>query len=156
MVNTFLPYADFRKSAECLDYKRCGKQRVEAFQILKIVTGERTTGGFIHHPAVMIWRGYSDALRLYMKIFIEEWISRGYNNTMEIPVIENENEVTMPHWLGNEKLHASHRSNLLRKDAEYYGQFGWVENQFLEYYWPPNPRIYHKVTLYDKKDVAEE
>ncbi len=140
-MNTFLPYADFRKSAACLDYKRCGKQRVEASQILKIVAGERTTGGWINHPAVLMWMGYPDALRLYIKCFIEEWINRGYKNNMEIPVVGNEEEVNMPYWLGDERLHASHRSNLLRKDSEYYGQFGWIEKPWLEYYWPSNKRI---------------
>ena len=51
-MQTFLPYADFKKSAQCLDYKRLGKQRVEAFQVYKIVSGQRTTGGWINHPIV--------------------------------------------------------------------------------------------------------
>ena len=33
-MQTFLPYPDFQLSAECLDYKRLGKQRLEAFQLL--------------------------------------------------------------------------------------------------------------------------
>ena len=32
-MQTFLPYADFKRSAESLDNKRLGKQRVEAMQI---------------------------------------------------------------------------------------------------------------------------
>jgi hypothetical protein len=40
-----------------------------------------------------------------------------------------------PHWLGDEELHASHRSNLLRKDKEYYSKFGWLEPDNLEYKW---------------------
>jgi len=28
-VQTFLPYPDFKKSAECLDFRRLGKQRVD-------------------------------------------------------------------------------------------------------------------------------
>lgn len=35
-MNTFLPSPDFKRSAEILDDKRLGKQRVEAMQILKI------------------------------------------------------------------------------------------------------------------------
>lgn len=34
MVNTFLVYSDYEKSASCLDRARLGKQRVEAYQIL--------------------------------------------------------------------------------------------------------------------------
>ena len=36
-MQTFLPYEDFTKTAQCLDYKRLGKQRVEAYQILRIL-----------------------------------------------------------------------------------------------------------------------
>ena len=41
-MQTFLPYADFQRSAQVLDYKRLGKQRVEALQIHNIVSGKRT------------------------------------------------------------------------------------------------------------------
>jgi len=51
-VQTFLPYTDFIKSAKCLDYKRLGKQRVEAKQILNILLGETTKAGWTNHPAV--------------------------------------------------------------------------------------------------------
>ena len=34
------------------------------------------------------------------------------------------------------KIHASHRSNLLRKDPEFYGKYGWTEPDNLEYIWP--------------------
>ncbi len=32
MVNTFLPFSSFEASVRCLDNKRLGKQRVEAYQ----------------------------------------------------------------------------------------------------------------------------
>jgi len=37
MVNTFLPYESFEKSAQALDNRRLGKQRSEAVQILNIL-----------------------------------------------------------------------------------------------------------------------
>lgn len=135
-MQTFLPYSDFKKSVKCLDNKRLGKQRVEAFQIHNIVSGKRTTGGWISHPAVLMWKGYPDALALYYNECILEWIARGFKNNMVIIKIENENDVEMPPWLGDEKLHSSHRSNLLNKDFEYYSVFGWKDNQWMPYYWP--------------------
>ena len=36
-MQTFLPYADFERSAKSLDYKRLGKQRVEAMQLIKAI-----------------------------------------------------------------------------------------------------------------------
>ena len=64
-MQTFLPYADFVKTAKCLDYRRLGKQRVEAFQILNILEGKTTKAGWKHHPAVLMWKGYENALKKY-------------------------------------------------------------------------------------------
>lgn len=33
-------------------------------------------------------------------------------------------------------FHASHRSNLLRKDPVWYSQFNWTEPNNLPYVWP--------------------
>lgn len=135
-MQTFLPYADFKRSAKCLDYKRLGKQRVEAMQIYIMVSGQRTEGGWINHPATNMWRGYPEALGLYLNACIDEWVSRGYSNSIEKIKIDNEKEIKMPPWLGDERVHTSHRSNLLRKDAYYYDQFGWAEGPGLPYFWP--------------------
>jgi len=134
-MQTFLPYPSFAESAACLDSKRLGKQRVEALQIWNIVSGKRTTGGWINHPAVSMWRGHPDALALYTNIMITEWIKRGYNNTMELVKPIQLPEFTLPSWLGNADLHASHRSNLLRKDSEFYSQYNWSEPDDLPYVW---------------------
>lgn len=136
-MQTFLPYPDFKRSAACLDYRRLGKQRVEAKQLLNALALRRSGAisgrGWVNHPATLMWEGYEDALRMYMNIMIDEWVSRGYNNTMQrAPHAPNP---SMPPFVGNEAFHASHRSNLLRKDAGYYGQFRWSEPHDLEYVW---------------------
>lgn len=131
-MQTFLPYSDFILSAKCLDYKRLGKQRVEAFQILKSL---RTNSGWINHPATKMWRGYECSLTLYMNEMIREWISRGYNNSMVIELVSHSNPPN-PTWFGDERLHSSHRSNLLRKDPEYYKKWNWTEVNNMPYFWP--------------------
>jgi hypothetical protein len=133
-VQTFLPYPDFKSSVKCLDNKRLGKQRVEAYQILNIVSGKNPTSGWRHHPAVLMWFEYENALKIYMNEAIKEWISRSFKNTMEYSVTHG--EVIYPWWFGVEMFHASHRSNLLRKDFEFYSQFGWKEPIDLPYFWP--------------------
>ncbi len=133
-MQTFLPYPDLQKSIECLDWRRLGKQRVEAMQILNILCKNRRKGGWVNHPAVKMWRGHTNALKHYMNLCIREWIKRGYNNTMVQARIRN--PVVYPDWFGDEEFHASHRSNLLRKDEEWYGQFGWSEPDDLPYKWP--------------------
>jgi hypothetical protein len=132
-MQTFLPYPDLTDSARCLDYRRLGKQRVEAMQILNILTGKTNKPGWRNHPAVKMWKGHEVALGFYMNAMIDEWIRRGYNNTMKKA---DANFAWSPPWFGNAAFHASHRSNLLRKDPIYYGKFGWKEPSDLPYVWP--------------------
>lgn len=139
-MQTFLPFEDFKMSAEVLDYKRLGKQRVETMQILQTLAG--LSKGWANHPAVKMWRGHEEVLLDYQSAVISEWVRRGYKDNVcwdksvkacsEIQVSSSEKPV----WLGSEIIHASHRSNLLRKNPEWYGQFGWQEPNDLEYFWP--------------------
>ena len=133
-MQTFLPYPDFEKTFKCLDYRRLGKQRVEAMQIYNIISGRSNKKGWVNHPAVKMWRGYHNALSLYHNACIKEWISRGYNNNMGL--IELEEEVIYPNWLGNNNFHSTHRQTLLCKNFEWYSQFGWNEEPKYEYFWP--------------------
>jgi hypothetical protein len=64
-----------------------------------------------------------------------EWIKRGYKNTMVIPDPAAA-YLPIPPWFGDDKFHASHRSNLLRKDPVWYGKYGWIEPNNLPYVWP--------------------
>ena len=132
-MQTFLPYSSFRKTMKVLDWRRLGKQRVEAKQILNILLDRTETRGWRNHPIVRMWNGYEPALQMYHNMCIREWIKQGYNNNMKHEVITD--DIVYPHWLGNEKFHSSHRANLLRKDREYYSQFGWKENSELPYIW---------------------
>jgi hypothetical protein len=95
-------------------------------------------GAWSNHPAVKMWRGYSIALLLYGDVMIAEWVRRGYKNNMLLWLDFHNfwDEVLLPNWLGDERLHSSHRANLLRKDPEYYGQFGWTEEPTKGYFWP--------------------
>ena len=132
-MQTFLPYSSFRKSFKILDYRRLGKQRVEAHQILNVLLERTDTKGWRNHPITKMWNGYEPLLQLYFNNCVNEWVNRGYNNNMEL---ENITEMIVdPDWLGNERFHSSHRANLLRKDYEYYSQFGWKENSSNPYAW---------------------
>ena len=130
-MQTFMPYPDIVKSVRCLDYRRLGKQRVEAMQTYNQIT--KGKGGYPHHPINNMWKDYPDALALYHNVCISEWISRGYKNTMEL--IDFNCNLGIPDWIGDDRVHASHRSNLLRKDFEFYSKYGWIEPIDLEYYW---------------------
>ena len=137
-MQTFLPYSEFDKSAQILDYKRLGKQRLEAMQLVnsikKLEGNPDVKVGWHNHPARRMWTGFTDALKLYHNIMIDEWTRRGYNNTMEYyPLPQN---ILYPTWLGDNRVHSSHRANLLRKDYKYYSLFGWKEEPKTNYFWP--------------------
>ena len=129
-MQTFLPYPDFKKSLQALDYRRLGKQRVEAYQIIRAI---KYGGGWQHHPAVQMWRGYVNALKLYYNLSLDEWIKRGYRNNMQRITIRG--KIAYPECFGRKDFHAAHRSNLLRKDQHFYGQYKWAEPPDLPYLW---------------------
>ena len=132
-MQTFLPYPDIKKSIRCLDWKRLGKQRVEAMQIHNILTGKSESKAWRNHPAVLMWINYENALAVYMNTAINHWIERGYNNTMKLIEVS---DYELPYWFGNSKFHNSHKSNLLRKDFSFYSQYNWNINSDLPYFWP--------------------
>lgn len=136
-MQTFLPLPDMHESVSVLDDRRLGKQRVEALQILNTLEGR--SQGWRNHPAVKMWRGHEHALRTYHNLCIAEWVHRGFRNNMRL-MEEVGGHPLMPDWFGIPEFHASHRSNLLRKDPGHYGWFGWSEPADLPYYWPTEAR----------------
>jgi hypothetical protein len=123
-MQTFLPYPDFAQSARVLDTKRLGKQRVEAYQLVR--------GQWHNHPASKMWRNYKDSLIRYMNTMITEWTSRGYKNTM---IILPESGGPDPWWLGWEPFHYAHRCNLARKSEVYLKLWPDVDIT-IPYVWP--------------------
>lgn len=133
-MQTFLPYANFKQTAQCLDYRRLGKQRVEAFQILDTI---ENGGGWKNHPAVNMWRGYTSCLAWYGIAICDEWIARGYKDTMRARIAEFTQYMTVePSWLGDPNFHRSHQSNLLRKNATFYKIHFPNVPEDLPYVWP--------------------
>ena len=204
MVNTFLVDQDFKKSAQQLDNRRLGKQRVEAYQILnlienirmisewtdirfkttfhafvteikkwyqkqdfvfaisgdllihykkenvstiKLATNERWVKlGFCTHPIVEMWFGYEDALKEYIDAHIEEWIERGYKNTMKKYGVKAK---VYPEWCRWEDFHENHRGALIKKEIDR-NEKSWYQKQtnfvnaipFDDYMWVKNELVY--------------
>lgn len=148
-MQTFLPYADFEQCAEVLDDRRLGKQRVEALQVMRALTVEGY--GWQSHPAVLMWKGYEEALAAYGAAVCGAWCRRGFADTCATKIeadartagvtsvrsqVELDAADRLPPWLGDESLHRSHRSALVRKDPAYYQQrFPDVPDD-LPYEWP--------------------
>lgn len=141
-MQTFLPYPSFAESAAVLDGPRLGKQRVETFQLLRANT--IPDYGWRHHPAAKMWAGRLPALVAYGLAMVDEWVARGHADTVRpqlvafAPEVDGaaQDDIPMPSWLGDEAFHLTHRSNLLRKDPEFYRpRFGDLPDD-LPYIWP--------------------
>jgi hypothetical protein len=151
-VQTFLPYADFERSARALDTRRLGKQRVECIQVVRGLVVEGYA--WRHHPAVKMWRGSEEALGRYALTVCEAWVELGFADTCAttitadlattgITTFRTQDELAaagaLPAWLGDEEFHRSHQSSLVRKDPDHYRrQFPDVPDD-LDYVWPVVP-----------------
>jgi len=151
-MQTFLPYPDFEQSAHVLDNKRLGKQRAEAKTLLSVISrlndpthDNKEKIGWAHHPCVILWRSFPDTLKLYYNFIVNEWIKRGFHNSMSLYPIPSKNDIQLPDWLGFEPYHASHRANLLRKDFPFYSQYGWQELPSDEYIWRDSDKKWFKL-----------
>lgn len=139
-MQTFLPLPDYLQSMRCLDKSRLGNQVWrEGMTLIR--------GGWPNHPASKMWRGYEYHLGLYLLAGINALKERGkyYINIHKNILVEmaKHTNTGVPPWLGDEKIHTSHRRALLYKNRDWYSQFGWLEKPDipnekgkLNYYWP--------------------
>lgn len=162
-MQTFVPYADFVESAAVLDSRRLNKQLLEGRQVYHILTENRTSGAWVNHPAVKMWRNYDNALYVYLSAVRYECDKRGISTQKNWDAItkmyewnwDRGNRVIMPPWWGDDRVHLSHRQNLYTKDPEYYAFFD-DDNRLKKvsccdkcnYFWPTH-------TLYYNAELAE-
>jgi hypothetical protein len=139
-MQTFFPVVSIEESARILDNKRAWKQCVECSQIITVL--ETGAKAWSNHPAVLMWKGYVDGLKYYYNIFWWECVNNRGVKAKKLQPFEGFLNSELPPWVGNERFHASHRSNLLRKDRDYYSKFGWTEPDNLEYVWPSKELVY--------------
>jgi len=94
--------------------------------------------------AARMWDGHLPALVSYGLVITDEWIGQGRNDTVRekilvfAPEVDGvaQDDLELPAWIGDEAFHRAHRSNLIRKDAEFYvPRFGDVPDD-LPYIWP--------------------
>ncbi len=138
-MQTFLPYPDFRETAEVLDGVRLRNQRRECLALLSsLYSGE----GWSHHPAAKMWAGSERCLIIYCLEICEEVTRRGWLDSvadtllLEYWHLFDRTSARRPWWLGWEEFHESHRSALLRKDPAHYRKYFNGVPTNLPYVWP--------------------
>lgn len=133
---TFLPSPDYKECAKILDYKRLGKNRIEAKWVVQVLFGESK---WINHALIRLWEPYRASLIHYCIEICEEWIRRGYNdNQLNYFLDRRETYYVVPNWMTEERLFSSHRTKLITKDPIYYSRFNWEEvpDPNVGYFWP--------------------
>lgn len=114
-MQIFLPSPSFSESAYFLDNDRLRKQQIETEQILKTIMGY--SEGWKNHPAVKQFINNEFLLCQYGMQISQECSKRGfeshYNYFKEFS--EHFSDNGKPWWIGDERLHSSHRSRLLFK-----------------------------------------
>lgn len=133
-MQTFLPHADFKKTAEVLDNRRLNKQILECYQILNVLSNPDPRAGWRNHPAVKMWRGHEFSLFGYVMVMVEEAKTRGIKTDKNEENLWNLHAnnfdqwgTTPPEWWGNKKqmnrITTTHKANLYKKDPLYYWHF---------------------------------
>lgn len=154
-MQTFLPNPDFYESGLLLDNRRLFNQINEGMIIFRSLVGLtsdwKDPDAWSNHAAVKMWRGHETALASYILNICQVAQMRqiGVNGDTVSRTVKfldaylSRRTVNYPCWLGDERLHSSHRAALLSKDFEYYSKFGWAESPLtpdkkgsLPYYWP--------------------
>lgn len=174
MVNTFVVKEDLVENARYLDGNRLNKQRIEAKEIIDILESldmgiipEKK--GWMYHPATKMWRGYTNALKVYYNSILREFERRYTGNKMSYYDIDESlyyinkymgngyferpfTEYSFPPWFSFPPFILSHRASLIRKDPNYYSKFDTHEvKPYLNYgyLWPSN----YDNCIYDNWDM---
>lgn len=162
-MQTFLPYVDFNKTMDCLDKRRCWKQVLEARQILATLGVKLTkaSGGpvkpsHVNHPIHKMWEGYEEVLMHYHDVALMfskiKWsVNTNIKSLTYISVHSKDSDNlamwkplyqhSMPWFMGYKPFHDAHKSNLLRKNPEWYSQFNWNVPNDLPYIWRQDEAI---------------
>lgn len=127
--------------------------RSNIFLIERVGATEKVFGSYYegvrNHPACVQWENYPYALMAYGTAICLEWVSRGNQDTtyLSIEAFNDNNDILLdqewmqssrpdllPNWLGDDRVHLSHRSRLAAKDPVYYKH--WSAIGLEDYFWP--------------------
>lgn len=128
LMITWMTRKSIGATAQDLDITRLGNQRRETMQILDALTGVKSPVP-PNHPVLKMWIGYEFGLAIYGMMMSMEWhMNRGYADGVfwefkrvieALRVDEPGIHYEPPPWFQDTDVLQSHRSNLMRRDAQY-------------------------------------
>lgn len=168
-MQTFLAEgANFELGAKNLDRQRLIKQAVESYQILKVLAG--LSKGWVHHPAVKMWRGSEGWLYIYTMAHIDEIERRGYKNTTRDLIAKLMDKYfpgwedhKPPAWLYDDRVKITHRGRLWEKNPNSYLQYEKDSKSFRKmvccqncnYFWPTHIDDYKYENLFEEIPIQQ-
>jgi hypothetical protein len=88
-----------------------------------------------NHPAIRMWFGHVESLKMYYNKMLEEWLSRGKNYKNSFFRWHN---TRTPKYFYDTRIHETHKQRLCQKDFDFYKpKFpDLVFNPTIDYLWP--------------------
>ena len=137
---TLLPYPSFKQSAKVLFNNELTDQLKTVDRILNVLHRvDADISGWNNSPGVLMWEGFESQLCTYGIYLADNIKTRDLTqsvlidlNTVESSIIwhlectGDIGSTDQPKWFGEEKLHLSHQSELIRINAEYRSVFPYV------------------------------
>jgi Pyrimidine dimer DNA glycosylase len=150
------PILDDNKTVKLLDVNTNRIRTVDSERLIRL-DEIYISLGFVYHPAVLMWLGHEDALKEYINVHIDEWVSRGFKNTIgKYDLVDK--IIVRPAWTYDQYFHQCHRSNLLRKEIEndessHYQILFNVSPTIIErpYFWPYTPKVGNGISDANKR-----
>lgn len=131
-MNTPLPFANFAVCAMVLSDHHLDVALYDARKVQDCLQGRLL--GYSTHPVVAMWRKNMLALMMYGDCMLRELHRRGHNPKRPLMLTSEFHHVPFlpdyapPEWLGDFRFHSQQRGILLRKNPEWYGQWGWTDD----------------------------
>jgi len=133
---TFVPYPDLALSLGILVKEHVAKQREDAWKLYNTLKTKKK--GWDQLKICRMWEGYLPCLAWYYNVAHANCNRRMVPVGSHKPIDTSAMIINFPSWFGNQKLHQSHRSNLVALYDEYetlwFGAARTPKN--LPFYWP--------------------
>jgi len=158
-MQIFLPYPNFKQSAQVLDNQRAIKQSLECVSIYNTLTGK--SEAWQSHPIMKMWKNCHDAVAFYHYFNICELFARNINvspdSICDKDILIKEKSIKYPDWFNDERLEkvcSSTRSRLLfkgRVDAAAYSLRKFLKVRSINTWFSENG--YPQKNVFTHKDI---
>lgn len=158
----YMPYPDFQRSVEVLDYRRLNVMMISCFNLLSFYSKAHTSLAIprYHGIGMWAWFGYEKALLKLAETCEKEWLKRGYKTKFRSQWYHNSrwsSQPDVPDWLSDSEFCESQQAYLVKKNPELYRPLFPDVDPNLPLKWVTGPKAQLRFKLLDAihRDNAE-